>query len=84
MNGKELKKDKLYLCDIEWTYEDSNTGETVLVKEKLVGFVRDNSEEDFFFGCTFGLYKGRMCGGDSMNMSLEEFNDQVKSVKEIA
>jgi len=83
MNSKELKKDKLYLCEIEYDIT-TDTGTPLHVSELLVGYMRASSEEDFFFGCSFSHYKGSMTGGDMMNLTLKEFSEQVKSVREIA
>lgn len=81
--SKELKKNKLYLCELEYDVIVDET-KKVHVSGWIVGYLRGKNEEDFFFGSYYEIYNGKMTGGETMNMTLKEFNDQVKSVKEIA
>ena len=82
MDGtKELKKNKLYLLELEYTYENEDGTEGV-AHDNLVGYVV-GKDDDFFFGANFCMYKGKMTGGDTMHLSLEQFGEWVKSVKEI-
>ena len=78
---KELKKNKLYLLELEYTYENENGVEEV-AHDHLVGYVVGKDDE-FFFGSTFCLWKGKMTGGDTMHLSLKQFGEWVKSIKEI-
>ena len=82
MTSKELKRDKLYLIDLEYPCE-LDTGKTITVKEKCVGYVI-GKQDTFFFGSIFDLENGRYTGGDTFEMSVTDFNDWVKSIKEIA
>ena len=80
--SKELKRDKLYLCDIEYEYE-LDDGKKYTAKEKLVGFV--NGREDCFFsGSCYEKENGRYFGGDTISLNAKQFNEWVKSIKEIA
>ena len=53
-----------------------------MAHDNLVGYVV-GKDDDFFFGSTFCLWKGKMTGGDTMHLSLKQFGEWVKSVKEI-
>lgn len=82
MDGtKELKKNKLYLLELEYTYESEN-GEQETAHDNLVGYVV-GKDDDFFFGATFCMWKGKMTGGDTMHLDLKRFGEWVKSIKEI-
>ena len=82
MDGtKELKKNKLYLLELEYTYESEGGGQET-AHDNLVGYVVEK-EDDFFFGATFCMYKGKMTGGDTMRLDLKRFGEWVKSIKEI-
>jgi len=82
MDGtKELKKNKLYLLELEYTYESEGGGQET-AHDNLVGYVV-GKEDDFFFGATFCMYKGKMTGGDTMHLNLKQFGEWVKSIKEI-
>ena len=50
--------------------------------DNLVGYVV-GKDDDFFFGATFCMYKGKMTRGDTIHLTLEQFGEWVKSVKEI-
>lgn len=78
---KELKKNKLYLLELEYTYESEN-GEQETAHDNLVGYVV-GKEDDFFFGATFCMWKGEITGGDTMHLDLKRFGEWVKSIKEI-
>ncbi len=78
---KELKKNKLYLLELEYTYETEN-GEQETAHDNLVGYVV-GKEDDFFFGANFCMWKGKMTGGDTMHLDLKQFGEWVKSIKEI-
>lgn len=78
---KELKKNKLYLLELEYTFEDEN-GKEETAHDNLVGYVV-GKDDDFFFGATFSMWKGKMTGGDTMHLTLERFGEWVKSIKEI-
>jgi hypothetical protein len=80
--SKELKRDKLYLCDIEYEFEMDN-GEKGTVKEKLIGYV-NGTEECFFSGSVYQKENNRYFGGDTVSLDVKQFNDWVKSIKEIA
>jgi hypothetical protein len=82
MASKELKRDKLYLLDLEYTCE-LDTGNTITVREKCVGYVI-GKQDTFFYGSVFDLEGGRYTGGDTVEMSVTDFNNWVKSIKEIA
>ena len=80
--NKELKRDKLYICDIEYDYE-LESGRKGIAKEKLIGYV--NGKEDlFFYGSTYCKENNHYYGGDTMSLTLKEFEEWVKSIKEIA
>lgn len=82
MDGtKELKKNKLYLLELEYTYETEN-GEQETAHDNLVGYVV-GKEDDFFFRATFCMWDGKMTGGDTMHLDLKQFGEWVKSIKEI-
>ena len=82
MDGtKELKKNKLYLLELEYTYETEN-GEQETAHDNLVGYVV-GKEDDFFFGASFCMWDGKMTGGDIMHLDLKQFGEWVKSIKEI-
>ncbi len=78
---KELKKNKLYLLELEYTYETEN-GEQETAHDNLVGYVV-GKEDDFFFGANFCMWDGKMTGGDTMHLDLKQFGEWVKSIKEI-
>ena len=81
--SKELKKDKLYLCEVEWPCERED-GSFNYYKELLIGYVV-GTEDEFFYGSTFDkMDDGTYRGGDTMSLSAEDFNNYVKSFKEIA
>lgn len=81
--SKELKKEKLYLLEIEYELE-SEEGIKSTVKSLLVGYVI-GKEDAFFYGSVFDkLEDGGITGGDTMYLSVYEFEDWVKSIKEIA
>lgn len=82
MSSKELRRDKLYLCDIEYEFEMDN-GEKRTAKEKLIGYVH-GTEDCFFYGSCYSKENGRYVGGDTMSLDVKQFNDWVKSIKEIA
>ena len=82
MDGtKELKKNKLYLLELEYTFE-TDDGEQGTAHDNLVGYVV-GKEDDFFFGATFCMWQGEMTGGDTMHLNLKQFGAWVKSIKEI-
>lgn len=82
MDGtKELKKNKLYLLELEYTYE-SDQGTVETAHDNLVGYVV-GKEDDFFFGATFCMWKGEMTGGDTIHLDLKQFGEWVKHIKEI-
>ena len=53
-----------------------------MAHDNLVGYVV-GKDDDFFFGATFSMWKGKMTGGDTMHLTLERFGEWVKSIKEI-
>ena len=82
MDGtKELKKNKLYLLQLEYTYECED-GSIGVANDNLVGYLV-GKDDDFFFGSNFSMWKGKMTGGDTMHLSLKQFGEWVKSIKEI-
>jgi len=82
MASKELKRDKLYLLDMEYPIEDDK-GKTIMIKDKVVGYVIGQHDR-FFYGSIFSNEDGRYTGGDTVVMSVTDFNDWVKSIREIA
>lgn len=80
--SKELKRDKLYICDIEYDYE-LESGRKEIAKEKLVGYIQ-GTEDCFFYGSTYCKENNRYYGGETMILTLKQFEEQVKSIKEIA
>ena len=81
--SKELKKDKLYLLEVDFPAERED-GSINLWRIILVGYVI-GKEEEFFYGSTFDKNEnGEYRGADTMHLSVTEFNDWVKSIKEIA
>ena len=80
---KELKKGKLYLLEIEYGCERED-GSMYMAKSLLVGYVVCK-EDKFFYGSIFDRFDdGRYDNGGTMSLSTTEFNDYVKSIKEIA
>lgn len=80
---KELKKGKLYLLEIEYGCERED-GSMYMAKSLLVGYVV-GKEDKFFYGSIFDKFDdGRYGEGGTMSLSTTEFNDYVKSIKEIA
>jgi len=80
---KELKKDKLYLLEVEYPCERED-GSISIWKVLLVGYVA-GTEEEFFYGSSFDrMDDGTFRGNDTWNLSVQQFNDWVKSIKEIA
>lgn len=81
--SKELDREKLYLLEIEYELE-SEEGIKSTVKSLLVGYVI-GKEDTFFYGSVFDkLEDGGITGGDTMYLSVYEFENWVKSIKEIA
>lgn len=78
---KKLKKNKLYLLELEYTYETEN-GEQETAHDNLVGYVV-GKEDDFFFGANFCMWDGKMTGGDTMHLDRKRFGEWVKIIKEI-
>ena len=78
----ELKRDKLYICDIEYEYE-LDTGTKGIAKEKLIGYV-NGTEDCFFYGSCYSKENDRYSGGDTISLDVKRFNEWVKSIKEIA
>ena len=68
---KELKKGKLYLLDLD-----------LEEKEIAVGYVHAD-KGIFFKGAVFSVYDGKFYGPDTISWSMEQFNDFVKSFREI-
>lgn len=79
---KNLKKDKLYICDIEYEYELEN-GTKGIAQDKLIGYVK-GTEDCFFYGSVYSKENNRYFGGDTMGLTLKQFKEWVKTVKEIA
>lgn len=67
--------------ELEYTFENEN-GQEETAHDNLVGYVV-GKDDDFFFGATFSMWKGKMTGGDTMHLTLERFGEWVKSIKEI-
>lgn len=80
--SKELKRDKLYICDIEYDYE-LESGIKGIAQEKLIGYVK-GTEDCFFYGSSYCKENNRYYGGDTMSLTLKQFGEWVKSIKEIA
>ena len=79
----ELKRDKLYLLEIEYGCERED-GSVFMARSLLVGFLI-GKEDNYFFGSVYDKDDdGYYGGGDTMRLTKEEFNEYVKSVKEIA
>lgn len=78
---KVLKKNKLYLLELEYTYETEN-GEQETAHDNLVGYVV-GKEDDFFFGANFCMWDGKWTGGDTMHLDRKQFGEWVKTIKEI-
>ena len=77
---KELKKDKLYLLDTEYEFEDDE-GRQVLCHDKLVGYVL--AEDNVFFkGGIYSFQTGYYEG--EMFLTVQEFNKIVKKITVIA
>lgn len=73
--SKELKKDRLYVLELE--YDFMPEGGTA------VGYVR-GTEKDFFYGSYFTrMDDGTWCGGDTIHLSVQVFNQMVKSFREL-
>lgn len=79
---KNLKKDKLYICDLEYEYE-LESGTKGIAQDKLIGYVK-GTEDCFFYGSSYSKENNRYFGGDTMSLTLRQFKEWVKSVKEIA
>ena len=79
---KNLKKDKLYICDIEYEYE-LESGTKGIAQEKLIGYVK-GTKDCFFYGSVYGKEDNHCYGGETMRLTLKQFKEWVKSVKEIA
>ena len=82
MASKELKKGKLYLLNIEIPYEDNEEND-VVVREWIVGYVTGEKDR-FFSGSIYSREEGNISGGDTVSLSVEQFNGWVKAIKEIA
>ena len=81
--SKELKKDKLYLLEVECPCERED-GTFNYWNTLLVGYVV-GTEEEFFYGSSFDrMDDGTFTGNDTWKLSAQQFNDWVKSIKEIA
>ena len=52
--NKELKRDKLYICDIEYDYE-LESGRKGIAKEKLIGYVNGKENNHYYGGDTMSL-----------------------------
>lgn len=78
---KKLKKNKLYLLELEYTYKSD--GRKCTSHGYLFGYVV-GKEDDFFFGAYMERYRGKVTGGDTMHLDLKQFGEWVKSIKEIA
>ena len=78
---KELKKNKLYLLELEYTYKNES-GRNLTAHDYLVGYVV-GKKDDFFFGSVFDMWRGHLTGGDTMHLDLKRFGEWVKSIKEI-
>ena len=79
---KKLKKDKLYMLDLEYEYE-LESGKKRIAQDKLIGYVK-GTEDCFFYGSVYSKENNRYYGGDTMDLTLKQFKEWVKSVKEIA
>ena len=82
MNSNELRRDKLYLLELEYTIE-TDTGKIIPVQEKCVGYIT-GCPQIFFYGAVFHVEERHYEGGDTVEMTKAEFDEWVKSVKEIA
>lgn len=81
---KELKKDKLYLLDTEYEFEDDE-GRQVICHDKLVGYVL--AEDNVFFkGGIYSFQTGRSTWyyEGEMSLTVQEFNKIVKKITVIA
>lgn len=80
--SKELKKDRLYVLELEYEWQNED-GETELYRETVVGYVK-GTEKDFFYGSSFIKNgDGRWVGGDTTYLSVYDFNQMVKSFREL-
>lgn len=79
---KNLKKNKLYICDLEYEYE-LESGTKGIAQDKLIGYVKGD-KDCFFYGSSYFKENNRYYGGDTMSLTLKQFKEWVKSVKEIA
>jgi hypothetical protein len=80
--SKELKKDRLYVLELEYDFMPES-GNTERIKETVVGYVR-GTEKDFFYGSCFTRRDdGRWFCGETMSLSVQEFNEKVKSFREL-
>ena len=79
---KKLKKDSLYILELEYELT-TDKGDAFMVRDNVVGYVR-GTEEEFFFGVCFSQEEdGRWSGGDTMTLSVHDFNEMVKSFREL-
>ena len=77
---KKLKKDSLYILELEYELT-IDKGDAFMVRDN--GYVR-GTEEEFFFGVCFSQEEdGRWSGGDTMTLSVHDFNELVKSFREL-
>ena len=81
--SKELKKDKLYLLEVEWPCERED-GSICIWETLLVGYVVGTEDEFFYGSCFDRMEDGSFRGCDTWKLSVQQFNDWVKSIKEIA
>ena len=80
--SKELKRDKLYVLELEYDLIPQG-GNTERVHETAVGFIR-GTEDVFFYGAYFSkMDDGHWCGGDTLMLTVQDFNTQVKSFREL-
>lgn len=80
--SKELKKDRLYVLELEYDFMPEG-GNTERIKETVVGYVR-GTEKDFFYGSYFTrMDDGTWIGGDTIHLSVQDFNQMVKSFREL-
>ena len=79
---KKLKKDSLYILELEYELT-TDKGDAFMVRDNVVGYVR-GTEEEFFFGVCFSQEEdGRWSGGDTMTLSVHDFNEMVKSFRKL-
>lgn len=76
---KDLKKTNLYFLELEYELE-LGSGKKAITKEVVIGYVKKGC----FYGTCFGHEKGCWYGGDTCWLKAKQFNECVKSVKEIA